>query len=170
MVRAWTQVSVFVVSTLLAVSGMAQTGSPTRPAGQEAPKTTSSDETTSSSKIPVVTSKYVTGGVITSIFGLGIGHGIEGRYGDKGWIFTATEATGYAMMIAGCNDRKDRDGDGDKECNNAGLAAAGAVLAIGFHVWEIVDIWTGATPVDSAPVAFFMPIQDTTGIGVAWRF
>ena len=168
--RIMTQASVLIASAFFAVSAMAQQGTPTRPAGQEAPKPVVAEEASSSSKVPVPTGKYITGGVIASAIGLGIGHGIEGRYADKGWIFTATEATGIAMMVAGCNDRKDRDGDGDKECNNAGLAAAGVVIAVGFHVWEVVDIWTGATPVDTQPVAFLLPNPEAPGIGVAWRF
>ena len=156
-------------TTFLALGSFAQTGTPTRPAGQkEAPKV---EAAAPSSKTPVPTGKYVTGGVIASVIGLGIGHGIQGRYAEKGWIFTATEAAGIAMVMAGCNDRKDRDGDGDKECNNAGLAGAGALIAIGFHIWEVVDVWTTATPVDDTqPVAFLLPNPEAPGIGVAWRF
>lgn len=161
---------VLIITTLcFGLSTFAQEGSPTRPAGEPVPVTDSTEST--SSRIPVKTSKYVTGGVIGSAIGLGIGHGIQGRYADKGWIFTATEAAGIAMMVAGCNDRKDTDNDGDEECNNQGLAGAGLILAIGFHVWEIVDVWTGATPVDEAqPVAFLLPDPKAPSVGIAWRF
>ncbi len=149
------------------------TGSPTRPASQvdNSQASDAKDEQLSYSKTDVPTGKYITGGVLGSVIGFGLGHGIQGRYSQMGWLFTATEAAGLAMFTAGCSSYRDRDLDGDKECKDSGLAAAGLVVMIGFHVWEAVDLWVRARPVDtSEPVAFLLPNPKSPGIGLAWRF
>lgn len=162
------QVFVLLSGFLFAVGVAAQTGSPTRPAGQPEVKKTETSET--SSKVPVPTGKYITGGILGSTVGFGIGHGIQGRYQERGWIFTATQAAGLAMFLVGCSSREEND-DGDKVCKNSGLAAAGLGVAIGFHVWEIVDVWSTARPVDdSAPVAMIAPISDAPGVLISWKF
>jgi hypothetical protein len=155
------------------ISTWAQQGTPTRPAGQPVQNAASSSDEeapANNSKFPVSTGKYITGGVLGSTIGFGIGHAVQGRYGERGWLFTMTEAVGTGMMILGCNDRKDRDGDGEKECNNKGLVAAGLVVAIGFHIWEIVDVWTTARPVETEPTVYLIPDPKAPSLGLAWRF
>lgn len=120
-------------------------------------------------KVPVATGKYITGGVLGSTIGFGIGHAVQGRYEDKGWIFTATESAGLVLLIAGCSSTK-RNSDGDKECSNPGLSAVGLITLIGFHVWEIVDIWSTATPVEDRPAVMLLPNPEAPGIGIAWKF
>ena len=43
-------------------------------------------------------SRYVAGGLIGTFlpFDFGLAHAVQGRYLDRGWIFTVTEAVGYA--------------------------------------------------------------------------
>ncbi|UYL09615.1 hypothetical protein B9G69_003390 [Bdellovibrio sp. SKB1291214] len=126
-----------------------------------------------STRVPVETGKYITGGVLTSAVGFGIGHGIQGRYAEKGWIFTATETAGLAMVVAGaasCDDEVQANGSKKWKCDNDGLILAGFGVWIGFHVWEIVDAWTGATPVDSDVKAFFIPNPKAPGLGLAYSF
>ncbi|WP_413293191.1 hypothetical protein ACLSU7_17535 [Bdellovibrio sp. HCB185ZH] len=127
----------------------------------------------SSAKVPVATGKYVTGGVLASTLGFGIGHGVQGRYADKGWIFTATESAGLAMLIAGantCKEETDAYGYKETKCSNGGLAVVGLGVLLGFHVWEIVDAWAGATPVDSGVKAYILPDPKAPGIGLAYSF
>jgi hypothetical protein len=134
-------------------------------ADEDVPQTTT--------RVPVETGKYITGGVLASAVGFGIGHGIQGRYADKGWIFTATEAAGAGLTIAGlasCKEETQADGSKETKCNNGGLAIVGLGVWIGFHVWEIVDAWTGATPVDSTVKAFFIPNPKAPGLGLAYSF
>jgi hypothetical protein len=134
---------------------------------------TASATDASSTKTPVPTGKYVTGGVIGSIFGFGIGHAIQGRYADKGWIFTATEVAGVGLAAAAnCKTEKDDYGDDKWTCKNgSGLYAIGVGVVLGFHIWEIVDLWADAKPVDdSSPKAYLIPDPQSPGIGVAWRF
>lgn len=53
----------------------------------------------------VSTPRYIIGGILgTYPIGFGIGHAIQGRYSDRGWIFTATEAASLAVVIAGVGE------------------------------------------------------------------
>ncbi|MBC7371227.1 MAG: hypothetical protein H7326_06665 [Bdellovibrionaceae bacterium] len=133
----------------------------------------SNSSSTDMSRVPVPTGKYITGGILASTVGFGIGHGIQGRYAEKGWIFTAAEAGGLAVALVGassCKDETDIYGTKTTKCSNGALAAVGLGVMIGFHVWEIVDAWTGARPVDDGPKAFILPNPEAPGIGVAWSF
>jgi hypothetical protein len=130
-----------------------------------------------SHRIPVPTGKYITGGVLASTVGFGIGHGIQGRYQDKGWIFTATEAASLTVLIAGassCASTTYTNSSGNSTCSSGGgVALVGLAAYIGFHVWEIVDAWTGARPVDDnerKASAFVNPDPKSPGLGVAFSF
>ncbi len=125
----------------------------------------------------VVTGRYVTGGVIGSVIGFGIGHAIQGRYGsDRGWIFTTGEAAGFTLAIAGigrqsCTDTTSYNYNSNCDRSSANsLIAVGFLTMLGFHVWEVVDLWAGATPVDSQTEAFIIPNTDAPGVGLSYRF
>ena len=84
---------------------------------------------------------YIGGGAAGTLIGFGIGHAIQGRYGDKGWIFTLGEfgsigLLGFALVECAF-------GSPNGPCT--GAAASTATLAtLGFaffRIWEIVDVW-----------------------------
>ena len=81
------------------------------------------------------TLEIVGSGVVGTFLGLGIGQAIQGRYGDTGWIFTVGELGSFAAVMVGAASCADR------ECNTS-LIVAGVVGAIGFRVWELIDVWT----------------------------
>ena len=49
----------------------------------------------------ISTGQYVTGGVIGSYFGFGIGHMIQQRWIDRGWIFSLGESAAIAAIVVG---------------------------------------------------------------------
>lgn len=86
--------------------------------------------------------RYVIGGVLgTWPLGLGIGHAIQGRYTEKGWIFTVGELGSMAVMMAGVGDCIGRIGSNDNCSNSGGLILLGAMGFVGFRIWEIIDVW-----------------------------
>lgn len=91
--------------------------------------------------------RYVTGGVLGSIPGFGIGHAIQKRYAkSRAWIFTATESAAAAYLVTislfACDGATgSRYDDCWKEHNQK--VAIGSLFYWGFHIWEIVDVWTG---------------------------
>jgi hypothetical protein len=88
--------------------------------------------------------QHIGGGVASLFLGFGIGQAIQGRWSDKGWIFTVGDTAAYGLIIYGLsqNDCWIRIWG---ECDNDddGVAAVVAGLAVGavFRVWEIVDAW-----------------------------
>ena len=95
----------------------------------------------------ISTERYIIGGVVgTYPLGLGIGHAIQGRYSDSGYIFTIGELGSLAVLVAGVADCDDDwwDSDEDNDDCDGGLVLLGAAGFVGFRIWEIIDLW--ATP------------------------
>lgn len=90
--------------------------------------------------------REVTGPIVGTVVGLGTGHLIEGRWLDKGWIFTAGETAGLALFASGfrCETVAGTYKD-TTECNANTFATLGGITFLAFRIWQIVDLW--ATPV-----------------------
>lgn len=89
----------------------------------------------------ISTAQYVIGGILgTYPLGLGIGHAIQGRYSDKGWIFTAGELGSVAVALAGAGDCVSSYNSNNNSCSG-GLVVLGVAGYIGFRIWEIIDVW-----------------------------
>ncbi len=91
----------------------------------------------------ISTPRYVIGGILgTYPIGLGIGHAIQGRWSEDGWIFTAGELGSASVLffgLLGCVDQVfKRDNCSDVE--NA-MIVTGLIGFVGFRIWEIVDVW-----------------------------
>lgn len=93
--------------------------------------------------------RYIVGGILgTYPIGLGVGHAIQGRWSDKGWIFTAGElgaATVFVIGALGCvSDELNSGLNGKDDCKglNEAMVVTGIVGYIGFRIWEIVDVWS----------------------------
>lgn len=128
---------------------------------------------TGEAKVPVSKGRYITGGILGSTFGFGIGHGIQGRYAEKGWIFTAGEVAGLAILTpAATQCAQDNQNNSNKDCTPAqkSIITGGYLILLGFHIWEIVDVWTGATPVEDKVSAFILPVPGATTAGLVYRF
>ena len=85
---------------------------------------------------------YIVGGIVGIYPGLGIGHAIQGRFSEKGWIFLAGElGSGAVMMVGliGCiGDSFSRSDGRDHSCSMMTLGLLGYA---GFRIWEIIDVW-----------------------------
>lgn len=89
--------------------------------------------------------RYIAGGVVGTVIGLGIGQAINGNYTNSGWVFTLTEAPSLGMLIAGAMIY--RMGAPyltyDQAYNlGIGLLIPGVLLFAGFRIWDIVDLWS----------------------------
>ena len=78
---------------------------------------------------------YVIGGLGSVYLGFGIGHAIQGRYGQRGWMMTLGEVGGLAL-VAGGFMQSCAQGCGDNAMSTLGIATF-----IGFKVWEVLDAW-----------------------------
>lgn len=90
---------------------------------------------------PMADGSYIAGGVLGTVLGLGIGHAVQGRYGSLGWVFTLTEVVGAAAYIGGATCSVSGLGFGTTSCTFNTTASIGLAVLLGFHIWEIVDVW-----------------------------
>lgn len=90
---------------------------------------------------------YVFGGLV-SIWpiGFGTGHAIQGRYRDKGYIFTIGEGASLTAVVLGVTSCWGSTEYWDRgNCSGFGgsLAILGVFGFFGFRIWEIIDAWAG---------------------------
>ncbi len=86
--------------------------------------------------------RYVISGIIGFYPGFGIGHAIQGRYSERGYIFTIGEVGSVFLMSIGLADclTSAYPYNGSYSCHS-GLVTAGAVGFFGFKIWELIDVW-----------------------------
>lgn len=93
--------------------------------------------------------RYVVGGVLESAYGFGIGHIVQGRWLEKGWVFTAGELSAVAAVVYGFREVERnswcRAGEFGTECGDKSLGRAlifgGIATYVGFRIWGAVDAW-----------------------------
>lgn len=96
---------------------------------------------------PISDGAHIGGGFAALFLGFGIGQAVQGRWSDKGWIFTVGDLGSLTMMIYGmtnmltaCAVDDDPYTDScDNDGNGAGFLVIGALAYTGFRIWETVD-------------------------------
>lgn len=139
----------------------------------------------------ISTARYVTGGILgTYPLGFGIGHAVQGRWSQKGYIFTAGELISIGVLLAGaseCTGDLSRGGD----CSSgAGTMTIGVLGFVAFRIWEIVDVWAAplriekeyrelkkmieekekSKNIDVSFSPFYSPSFNTAGVGLSLKF
>ena len=102
---------------------------------------------TSKQRKKISNSRYTVGGIAAIIPGLGIGHAIQGRWMEGGWIFTASQL-GAAAIIAyattNCLDERGRDrnlGRCFEDGTKRAIGMTAYAIIFGFRIAEIVHVW-----------------------------
>ncbi|MBK7960925.1 MAG: hypothetical protein IPK04_06795 [Bdellovibrionales bacterium] len=125
-------------------------------------------ETETSPEKTIPKGKYITGGVLGSTLGFGLGHLIQDRYYFKGLLFSVTQAIGVGLLAsADCRNRQNERNPRDRgDCADTMKALVGGGLWLGFHIWEVIDIWTGAKPksVQNDVSVLFLPTTQGSSI------
>ena len=80
--------------------------------------------------------QYVGGGVVGTFVGFGLGHLVQGRWLERGWIFSVAEPP---LMVLGAAALFANSAHTGKSEPN-GLAIFGAAF-VGMRIWEAVDVW-----------------------------
>ncbi len=94
------------------------------------------------------------GGAALAVFmGFGIGQAVQGRWSDRGYIFTLGEIAAIAALIYGAAEMINNcDANLDTVCNSRGNDTGVAPFVVGLigfsvlRIWEVVDSITG--PID----------------------
>jgi len=85
---------------------------------------------------------HIGGGLVATFVGFGVGQAVQGRWLERGWIFTVGETAGLGVMMYGLGQAAtscvNEDGS---SCGSsgAGLIIGGAIAVTGFHLWETID-------------------------------
>jgi hypothetical protein len=83
----------------------------------------------------------IMGPPVALTIGYGLGHVVEGRWREKGWIFTVGETAATGLWIGGMM----ADMSCTQHCGYGGVAfATGMVALLGLRIWESVDAVNGA--------------------------
>ena len=130
--------------------------------------------------------QYLGGGIASIIPGWGIGHAVQGRYWEKGWIFTVGDLVfvgGYLTSVFLLVDdlqtaalKGDSRKVGSATKKFSGLSLAFLVGLIGFRAWEIIDAWNlpshykvvKKSPFQIKPLAFYN--QDKLNLGLSLNY
>lgn len=141
----------------------------------------------------ISTGEHIGGGVAALFLGFGIGHAVQGRWMDRGWIFTLGETASVGLVIYGMSRAAsctslDESGTGGCASNGLGLVAGGAVALTALHLWETIDAFVapvghnrrvraaqvraGMRPMYSTITPYVTPVQAGDGAmgGLSLRF
>jgi len=84
--------------------------------------------------------KWIAGGIVAYVVGFGIGHAVQDRYSDRGWIFTVGEVGSLASIVYGFSVLT-RDVESGRWERGGGYIVGGIIGMAAFRVWEVVDAW-----------------------------
>ena len=138
------------------------------------------DDTSSGSDMRTISQgRYIGGGVAGTILGFGIGHAVQGRWMEKGWIYTALQPVTlvtstflwglFAVEV------------GYHSFNSLTLigAATLTLIFVGSKIWEIVDVWRlpdsirmiSSSQQMGVPSLYSYEYKSSVpGIGLQWQF
>jgi hypothetical protein len=82
--------------------------------------------------------KHVAGVGLALYPGFGLGHAVQGRWGQRGWFFTVGQVGSTMVLLTGilsCGP------DGKLLSGRCPGADVGVAMVLGFKVWEVADAW-----------------------------
>jgi hypothetical protein len=135
--------SALVIAMSSSVFAAPVAGQPTPGAPPSVTLQLSADDQELLARGPISTGEHIGGGVAALFLGFGIGHAVQGRWSDRGWIFTLGETASLGLMIYGLTRTASctLDATSGGSCSDSGLGwmAGGAIALTGLHIWETID-------------------------------
>jgi len=92
----------------------------------------------------ISTGALIGGGLLGTFVGFGTGHIVYGKYTSKGWIFTVSELASMLALVYGASQVTTclLFIPGSDCAGGVAWYSVGAMGYVGFHLWEIIDVWT----------------------------
>ncbi len=81
---------------------------------------------------------YIAGGVLGAGMGFGIGHAIQSRFTEKGYIFLTGELLATTAMVGMFSDCAFSLGS---RCRSDSSQIGAVWLFVGLRIWEAIDLW-----------------------------
>lgn len=130
--------------------------------------------------------QYTWGGVTSIIPGFGLGHALQGRYMERGWIFTASElvtfgggivSAFYTISLIAVRKGMSYPSLKSETAAMRNLSISLFVIFAGLKAWEIYDAWVlpfDYKVVDSSfkiqPLAFYNQGSTSLGLSLQYEF
>jgi len=135
--------------------------------------------------------RYVGGGVASIFIGFGIGHAIQGRWKEKGWIHTVVQGgavlayIGSVIFTVGSashyNPTSAQVYNESATFAGLGITLGIAIVILGSRIWEIIDAWSLPSSIKIVSSSQQMQIDtfsslypynkvDAPGISLQWQF
>ena len=143
------------------------------------------DYSSSSGMRTISQGRYMGGGVASIFLGFGIGHAIQGRWKERGWIHTVAQPVAFVALFLSA-------GYFLEESINIGVAKTGRVpvgaiglmtgaglLLAGIRIWEMVDVWmlpdsvriiSSSRKIGTSSLYSYEPTVNVPSIGLQWQF
>lgn len=87
--------------------------------------------------------QVVGGALLSGWLGFGIGHAVQGRYGDVGWKFTIGEAATIAGVFIGVSMLVEEDLENTGDQGGETVLVASIVGYGVLRIWEFIDVVAG---------------------------
>jgi hypothetical protein len=85
------------------------------------------------------TSEYVTGGILGIFPGFGLGHVVQGRYREKGYLYTLAPVAAFGAIVITEASFCGLNG-GNSTCVD-NISTIGIATFVGLKIWEVYDVW-----------------------------
>ena len=99
------------------------------------------------SMVYISQSRYITSGVV-GLLGFGIGHAIQGRWLERGWMFTAGSSLVVVGIVGSGVLSSSKSSSSRRSGSPRGLADFASFVSLLlvpslpiFHIWGVVDTW-----------------------------
>lgn len=84
--------------------------------------------------------RFIGGGVASVFIGLGIGHAVQGRWKEKGWIHTVVQG-GTVLAYIGSAMFTFTGVDESTVITGLGITMGLGIVLLGSRIWEMIDVW-----------------------------
>ncbi len=114
-----------------------------------APIEITSDERDMLERGEISNGRILTGGLVSTFVGYGIGQAIEGRWTDTGWLFSVGETAASVAMVVGLarmtlsEEARCLQAPCSNSSNDAGLFVGSLIALTALRIWDSVDAFAG---------------------------
>ena len=133
----------------------------------------------------ITQNQYIAGGVLGALPGFGIGHAIQGRWFEKGWIFTGIQlgaplvGVGLLSLEYGFFTAQVRRYDNRTPLSVFNPLYVGLALAFfAAKTWEIIDVWSLPShykivqepKLSISPLYSYSPQSSSYGLSLSYKW
>ena len=146
------------------------------------------DYSSSSGMRTISQGQYMGGGVASIFLGFGVGHAIQGRWKERGWIHTVVQSvsliTSLGVVFVGLSTM------GSPSAPGGGMTLVGgpvwgpvgiiaSFVLTGSKIWEVVDVWmlpdsvriiSSSRKTGTSSLYSYEPRVNVPGVSLQWQF